>query len=97
MRFFSCRVRVVIVVRLKKAMEDYKIAKELPKFTYQDLSKLSGIPYATLQAIGNRKVYSPTFYTLDKLCRALKTSPGDILYFDASKPHPRTGKRTRPP
>ena len=97
MRLFASRVRAVIVVRLKKAMEDYQIAKQLPRFTYRDLSKLSGIPYDTVQAIGNRKVYSPTFYTLDKLCRALKTSPGDILYFDASKPHQKPGKRTRLP
>ena len=83
----------MIIIRLKKAMEDYKIAKGLRTFTYGDVSKLSGIPYDTVQAIGNRNVYSPTFYTLDKLCRALNTSPADILYFDPSKPHPKRAKR----
>lgn len=88
----------MIAVRLKKAMEDYKIAKGLGNFTHRDLSNLSGIPYDTVQAIGNRKVYGTTFYTLDKLCRALNTTPADILHFDASKPHPKgaTPGKSRP-
>lgn len=99
MRNLSNRVRIVIRVRLRRAMDDYKIVHSLDKFTYRDLAKVSGVPYATLQAIGNRKNYSPTFHTLDKICRTLNTSPAEILDFDRTKPHrgprkPRTKTRS---
>ena len=81
----------MILVKLKEAIEAYKTRKGLRKFTYRDLSEASGVPYGTIQAIGNREVYSTTFYTLDRICRALETTPGELLHYDPQRPHPRAG------
>ena len=79
----------MIVVKLKEAIEAYKVRKGLRRFTYRDLSEATGVPYGTIQAIGNREAYSTTFYTLDRICRALETTPGAILHYDPDIPHPK--------
>ena len=81
----------MILVKLKEAIEAYKTRKGLRKFTYRDLSEASGVPYGTIQAIGNREVYSTTFHTLDRICRALETTPCEILHYDPDTPHPKAG------
>ncbi len=84
----------MITVKLKGAMEIYKRAKCLDKFTYTDLSEAAGLAYSTLDAIVNRKGYSPSFDTLDKICRALETTPADLLAFDPGKPQPKAPKKS---
>ena len=85
----------MIVVRLRQAMDEYKLRERLRNFTYKDLSKRTGIRYSTLQAIGNRAAYGTTFRTLDTICRVLGTTPSEILFFDPSEPQPTGGGKTR--
>lgn len=57
-------------------------------YTYATLAKVADVSASTLQAIENQEEYNTTIRTLDKICRALKTSPSDILFYDSSKPQP---------
>jgi len=50
------------------------------------LQKESGVTYPTLHALyhGRRKLYSAG--VLEKLCRALRCQPGDLLVWDPKRP-----------
>jgi len=72
-------------------MKAYK-RKHDEKFTYDTLSKVTGLGPSTLSAIQSRENYNTTIDTLDKICRALKTTPYEILVFDPSKPQSVTRK-----
>ncbi len=63
------------------------------KLTYATLAKAAGVAPSTLDAIENRDEYNTTIGTLDKICRALKTTPSDILLYDPSKPQESGKKR----
>lgn len=79
----------MIVVRLKQVMNDYRQKNELKSYTYWDLVEATGLSYDTLQSLGSRNSRGTTFYTLDKICRALESSPSEILLYNPSKPHPK--------
>ena len=52
------------------------------------------------KSIQNTEGYSPSLDTLDKICRILGKTPGELLFFDPSKPQERpssTRKRKSPP
>lgn len=68
-------------------MKVYK-EKYRTKLTYATLGEAADVSASTLQAIENQEEYNTTIKTLDKICRALKTSPSDILFYDSSKPQP---------
>ena len=46
-----------------------------------ELSRLSGISYATIKNIYQDKTNGMDFDTLNKLCNALECTPNDILEF----------------
>jgi len=51
------------------------------KLTYQQLSEMTGISRATLEAIGSRPDYNTTLVVLDTLCNHLGCSITDLLEF----------------
>ena len=75
----------MIIIQLKRAMRAYK-RQHGEKVTYDTLSAATGIGAGTLSAIQSRENYNTTIDTLGRICRALKTTPYDILVFDPSKP-----------
>jgi DNA-binding Xre family transcriptional regulator len=68
----------MIVVKLKEAMEAHRVATG-EKLTYQVLAERTGLSRATLEAMGSRGGYNPTLGTIEKLCRVLGRTPGELL------------------
>jgi DNA-binding Xre family transcriptional regulator len=69
----------VIRVLLRDAMRRHA-DRTGHKVTYESLSEATGIAVATLQSIGSRQGYNATLSTIERICRALECSPGDLLF-----------------
>jgi putative transcriptional regulator len=72
----------MIVPRLDKLL-----AKE--KRTFYWLAKETGISHTTLWRLKKGKAVGINFETLEKICRALRCQPGDVLCLTNSKTPPR--------
>ena len=70
--------RFMIVPRL-----DRVLAKE--KRTFYWLAKETGISHTTLWRLKKGKAVGINFETLEKICRALRCQPGDVLYVTKEK------------
>ena len=68
----------MIVARLDKLL-----AKE--KRTFYWLAKETGVSHTTLWRLKKRKAQGINFDTLEKICRALRCQPGDILFLTNDK------------
>jgi DNA-binding Xre family transcriptional regulator len=68
-------------VRLREAMDAYK-RRTGQKVTYESLSDTTGISVATLQSLAARPGYNATLATIEKICRALRCQPGDLLQLE---------------
>jgi transcriptional regulator with XRE-family HTH domain len=68
----------MIRVRLREAMESYA-SRTGEKLTYERLSSLSGISRAALESLAGRQSYNPTLDVIDKLCKALGSTPAELL------------------
>lgn len=68
----------MIVVRLREAMEAYG-KRTGERMTYKRLAELTGLSRATLESLASRQSYNATLSTIDKVCGALRCSPGDLL------------------
>jgi DNA-binding Xre family transcriptional regulator len=78
----------MIRVNLRKAMETYRRRTGV-RLTYGILSKRTAISVDTLQSIAARPAYNTRLSTIDRLCRALECTPGDLLELTKSKGAPR--------
>jgi putative transcriptional regulator len=80
----------VIVPRLDKLL-----AKE--KRTFYWLAKETGISHTTLWRLKKGKAAGINFETLEKICRALRCQPGDVLFLanDRTPPRRQSLKRRR--
>jgi len=65
---------MAIIVRLDRMMADRKIS-------LNDLSEKVGISIVNLSNLKTGKVKAIRFSTLNKICKALKCQPGDILEY----------------
>ena len=63
----------MIVPRLDKVL-----AKE--KRTFYWLAKVTGVSHTTLWRLKKGKALGINFETLERICRALRCQPGDVLY-----------------
>jgi DNA-binding Xre family transcriptional regulator len=68
----------MIRIKLREAMEAYR-KRTGTRVTYPLLSKWTSISVDTLQSLAVRPGYNTRLSTIEKLCRALKCSPGDLL------------------
>ena len=68
----------MIAIKLREAIERYKRQKH-ERMTYEILAQRTGLAKGTLQNIGSRDDYNATLELIEKLCRALDVSPGDLL------------------
>jgi putative transcriptional regulator len=72
----------MIVPRLDKVL-----AKEKRSFYW--LSKETGVSHTTLWRLKKGKAVGINFETLERICRALKCQPGDVLYLTKDQTAPR--------
>ena len=68
----------MIRVKLREAMDAYR-HRTGTKLTYELLAEQTGIALATLQSLAARAGYNTRLSTIEKLCRALECTPGDLL------------------
>ena len=68
----------MIVVKVKEAMERYRY-RTGQRLTYEKLAERTGLAKPTIVAIASRLDYNTTLATIEKLCRALECTPGDLL------------------
>ncbi|WP_417375976.1 helix-turn-helix domain-containing protein [Gimesia maris] len=61
-------------------MSEYS-KKKGEKLTYQQLSEMTGISKATLEAIGSRPEYNTTLSALNTLCKHLECTISDLLEY----------------
>jgi putative transcriptional regulator len=72
----------MIVPRLDKLL-----AKEKRSFYW--LAKETGVSHTTLWRLKKGKAVGINFDTLEKICRALRCQPGDVLFLTNTKTPPR--------
>ncbi len=59
-------------------MKDYR-RRTGKKVTYESLAQQTGLSRQTLALLGSRSTYNTTLSTIEKVCRALECTPGDLL------------------
>lgn len=74
----------MIRVNLRKAMEAYR-RRTGSRLTYPILSKRTAISVDTLQSIAARPGYNTRLSTIERLCRALECTPGELLEMTRGK------------
>ncbi len=84
----------MIAIRLREAMEAYK-RRSGQRVTYEILAEMTGIAKGTLHHIGSRDDYNATLATLEKICRALDVTPGDLLEMIDNPPKPKRAKKSK--
>ena len=85
----------MIIVKLKEAMLACQ-RRTGENIGYEDLARMTGIASGTLQSIGSRQNYHPTWENVEKLCRALDVPLHDLLELIADPPKPkRTSKKKK--
>ena len=86
----------MVAIKLREAIQAYK-RRTGERMTYQILAERTGIAQATLEVIGSKLGYNTTVATLEKICRALGVSFGDLLELipDPPKPKRRAKKKRR--
>jgi putative transcriptional regulator len=57
------------------------------RLTYAKLAEMTGLSQATVDAIASRPSYNPTLATIEKLCRSLDCTPGQLLDMGPSEGH----------
>ncbi|MFC7552332.1 helix-turn-helix domain-containing protein [Pseudoroseomonas wenyumeiae] len=68
----------MIRVRLREAMRAH-MERTGRRMTYDSLSEETDISVATLQSLGSRRGYNATLATIERICRALGCTPGELL------------------
>jgi putative transcriptional regulator len=66
---------------------DKILAKE--KRTFYWLAKETGVSHTTLWRLKKGKAVGINFETLERICRALRCQPGDVLFLTKDKTAPR--------
>ena len=80
----------MLTIKLRDAMEAHR-RRTGERMTYKKLAELSGISDSTLRKIGGSLTHHTTLANIEKLCRALDVTPGDLLELidDPPKPKPK--------
>ena len=65
-------------VKLRETMEAYRQRTGV-RLTYDIIAERTGIAVTTLQSLAARPGYNTRLSTIEKLCRLLECTPGDLL------------------
>ncbi len=68
----------MVAIKLREAMEAYR-RRTGERVTYKVLAERTGIAHGTLQIMGSQPGYNATLAILEKICRTLDVSFGDLL------------------
>jgi putative transcriptional regulator len=66
-----------------------EIALTKEKRTFYWLAKETGVSHTTLWRLKKGKAVGINFETLERICRALRCQPGDVLFLTKDKTPPR--------
>jgi len=66
------------------------------KRTFYWLAKETGVSHTTLWRLKKGKAVGINFETLEKICRALRCQPGDVLFLTNRKLFPQKSAKTVP-
>ena len=84
----------MIAIKLREAMEAYK-RRTGQRMTYDILAEKTEIGHGTLRTIGSRDDYNATLELIEKLCRALDVTPGDLLELIDDPPKPKRAAKKK--
>ncbi len=68
----------MLTIKLRDATEAYR-RRTGQRMTYGKLAEATGIAESTLKKIGSSLTHHTTLANIEKLCRALDVTPGDLL------------------
>lgn len=68
----------MLAIKLREAMKVYE-RRTGERLTYETLAERTGLSASTFQAISTRLNHNTTLRTIEKICRALETTPGELL------------------
>jgi DNA-binding Xre family transcriptional regulator len=68
----------LIVIRLRRALDSYE-ARTGERLTHEELAERTGLSRATLDSIASRRGYNASLRTIERICRALRCAPGELL------------------
>jgi putative transcriptional regulator len=74
----SIQKSAVIQIKLREMMKDYR-RRTGERMTYDRLAERTGLSQATLASLASRDAYDTRLSTIEKLCRALGCTPGELL------------------
>ncbi len=74
----------MIEVKLREAMETYR-RRTGERLNYQTLAERTSLARSTLESIATRGDYNASLSTIDKICRALGCTPGELLELHDTK------------
>lgn len=85
----------MLVVKLKDGMEAYR-RRTGERITYEKLAEKTGISHSTLRTMGSDLKYHPTLANVERICKALDMTPGDLLEIIDDPPEPKPSpKKTK--
>ena len=84
----------MLVVKLKDAMEAYR-RRTGQRMTYAELAERTGISHATIRTIGSVLTYHPTLANIERICKALDVTPGDLLEVIPDPPKPKRASKKK--
>ncbi len=84
----------MLVVKLKDAMEAHR-RRTGQRMTYAELAERTGISHATLRTIGSVLAYHPTLANIERICKALDVTPGDLLEVIDDPPKPKRARTSK--
>lgn len=65
-------------IKLREQMAAYR-ARTGEALTYAQLAERTGLSRASLESLGTRSSYNATLATIERICRALECTPGELL------------------
>jgi DNA-binding Xre family transcriptional regulator len=68
----------MIFVKLREVMDDYR-QQTGERITHEILADRTGLSRSTIESLASRTAYNARLSTIDKICRALKCDPGQLL------------------
>ena len=86
----------MLTIKLKDAMEAHR-RRTRERMTYGKLAAATGIAESTLKKIGSSLTHHTTLANIEKLCRALNVTPGDLLELIDDRPKPKRRAKKKPP
>ena len=65
-------------MKLREAIENYRL-QHGERMTYELLAQRTGLSRPTIESLASRHSYNARLSTVEKVCRALRCQPGDLL------------------